>query len=145
MYIHFVFSSTRRHTRCELVTGVQTWTLPSCHLKASGAHRRRDRSAHRRHRRRSDGLRHVQGGRPRHAHCRGAPDPQGRRQVRPLRGAVMLSVAEALERILKSFRPLPAETVGIAEAFGRSEEHTSELQSLMRISYAVFCLKKKTK
>src|SRR3546814_1269437 len=27
---------------------------------------------------------------------------------------------------------------------GRSEEHTSELQSLMRISYAVFCLKKKT-
>src|SRR3546814_5194569 len=36
-----------------------------------------------------------------------------------------------------------------AESFGkdpdfRSEEHTSELQSLMRISYAVFCLKKKT-
>src|SRR3546814_3583509 len=29
-------------------------------------------------------------------------------------------------------------------ALGRSEEHTSELQSLMRISYAVFCLKKKT-
>src|SRR3546814_4262515 len=29
--------------------------------------------------------------------------------------------------------------------FARSEEHTSELQSLMRISYAVFCLKKKTK
>src|SRR3546814_3177226 len=28
-------------------------------------------------------------------------------------------------------------------AFDRSEEHTSELQSLMRISYAVFCLKKK--
>src|SRR3546814_2061994 len=27
--------------------------------------------------------------------------------------------------------------------YGRSEEHTSELQSLMRISYAVFCLKKK--
>src|SRR3546814_7526690 len=32
----------------------------------------------------------------------------------------------------------------IVEAL-RSEEHTSELQSLMRISYAVFCLKKKTK
>src|SRR3546814_3436172 len=29
------------------------------------------------------------------------------------------------------------------DAVGRSEEHTSELQSLMRISYAVFCLKKK--
>src|SRR3546814_5031373 len=35
---------------------------------------------------------------------------------------------------------------GAAEASGkRSEEHTSELQSLMRISYAVFCLKKKKK
>src|SRR3546814_9512358 len=32
-----------------------------------------------------------------------------------------------------------------AGAGGRSEEHTSELQSLMRISYAVFCLKKKKK
>src|SRR3546814_2638790 len=32
-----------------------------------------------------------------------------------------------------------------SSACGRSEEHTSELQSLMRISYAVFCLKKKTK
>src|SRR3546814_7763338 len=31
------------------------------------------------------------------------------------------------------------------ETFWRSEEHTSELQSLMRISYAVFCLKKKIK
>src|SRR3546814_9483362 len=33
----------------------------------------------------------------------------------------------------------------ISRPCGRSEEHTSELQSLMRISYAVFCLKKKTK
>src|SRR3546814_10777132 len=33
---------------------------------------------------------------------------------------------------------------GFVGAFNRSEEHTSELQSLMRISYAVFCLKKKT-
>src|SRR3546814_7147184 len=32
---------------------------------------------------------------------------------------------------------------GIAQEIERSEEHTSELQSLMRISYAVFCLKKK--
>src|SRR3546814_3582488 len=32
----------------------------------------------------------------------------------------------------------------LATAVARSEEHTSELQSLMRISYAVFCLKKKT-
>src|SRR3546814_10059961 len=33
--------------------------------------------------------------------------------------------------------------VGHEARLGRSEEHTSELQSLMRISYAVFCLKKK--
>src|SRR3546814_3735046 len=33
----------------------------------------------------------------------------------------------------------------ISFALDRSEEHTSELQSLMRISYAVFCLQKKTK
>src|SRR3546814_5489359 len=33
----------------------------------------------------------------------------------------------------------------LALSGGRSEEHTSELQSLMRISYAVFCLKKKKK
>src|SRR3546814_7568246 len=31
----------------------------------------------------------------------------------------------------------------LGQGIGRSEEHTSELQSLMRISYAVFCLKKK--
>src|SRR3546814_10853846 len=39
---------------------------------------------------------------------------------------------------------LPARVKAIAN-FSRSEEHTSELQSLMRISYAVFCLKKKKK
>src|SRR3546814_8350273 len=36
-------------------------------------------------------------------------------------------------------------TLGPAGPSRRSEEHTSELQSLMRISYAVFCLKKKKK
>src|SRR3546814_7668521 len=36
-------------------------------------------------------------------------------------------------------------TTASLSANGRSEEHTSELQSLMRISYAVFCLKKKKK
>src|SRR3546814_2107421 len=34
---------------------------------------------------------------------------------------------------------------GVGRGLERSEEHTSELQSLMRISYAVFCLKKKKK
>src|SRR3546814_10852433 len=42
-------------------------------------------------------------------------------------------------------RPLPNGDVANSASprDGRSEEHTSELQSLMRISYAVFCLKKK--
>src|SRR3546814_4529303 len=38
---------------------------------------------------------------------------------------------------------LVADIEGDAVRLSRSEEHTSELQSLMRISYAVFCLKKK--
>src|SRR3546814_7334251 len=38
----------------------------------------------------------------------------------------------------------PVEAVQVQQQQIRSEEHTSELQSLMRISYAVFCLKKKT-
>src|SRR3546814_2027517 len=40
---------------------------------------------------------------------------------------------------------LDSDTNIVAACFYRSEEHTSELQSLMRISYAVFCLKKKKK
>src|SRR3546814_9204595 len=40
-------------------------------------------------------------------------------------------------------RPREARNMALVDAFVRSEEHTSELQSLMRISYAVFCLKKK--
>src|SRR3546814_9765270 len=40
-------------------------------------------------------------------------------------------------------RPRAQRLTGRAVAAARSEEHTSELQSLMRISYAVFCLKKK--
>src|SRR3546814_5197702 len=54
------------------------------------------------------------------------------RQMRPLQPAVVCR--PAADRDGAEFRP-PC----------RSEEHTSELQSLMRISYAVFCLKKKKK
>src|SRR3546814_5185956 len=47
-----------------------------------------------------------------------------------------------------SFVAWPKHRVGVfktGKSLQRSEEHTSELQSLMRISYAVFCLKKKKK
>src|SRR3546814_10463778 len=47
-------------------------------------------------------------------------------------------------RIISSMRSVRiSNTVTFAPAAARSEEHTSELQSLMRISYAVFCLKQK--
>src|SRR3546814_8461790 len=49
---------------------------------------------------------------------------------------------KAMRRQCRENRPGRDEALCIAS---RSEEHTSELQSLMRISYAVFCLKKKTK
>src|SRR3546814_8499878 len=46
--------------------------------------------------------------------------------------------AEVIEWGVEANRQVP-----VLETFDRSEEHTSDLQSLMRISYAVFCLKKK--
>src|SRR3546814_10851719 len=51
--------------------------------------------------------------------------------------------ARAGEELTVEFTVLGQSFVGLNG--GRSEEHTSELQSLMRISYAVFCLKKKQK
>src|SRR3546814_4967774 len=52
---------------------------------------------------------------------------------------------ETVSRVLKRFQDDGLLQVDRRELelVGRSEEHTSELQSLMRISYAVFCLKKK--
>src|SRR3546814_5227465 len=58
-----------------------------------------------------------------------APDRAMRRSFRDLRG---LRLGDVHPDILD-----------LQEFVQRSEEHTSELQSLMRISYAVFCLKKK--
>src|SRR3546814_8976767 len=60
---------------------------------------------------------------------------QARRQ---LRGLLFRSIEFRAQLLRWRFRRLQL----IAQ--GRSEEHTSELQSLMRISYAVFCLKKKS-
>src|SRR3546814_2175352 len=51
------------------------------------------------------------------------------------------SVGSASARV--AMRSGNCQLSGMARAIRRSEEHTSELQSLMRISYAVFCLKKK--
>src|SRR3546814_8928355 len=68
----------------------------------------------------------------------GGPRHQGRELGTDRRLACTLHPLPALQpdrRPLGALQPV---------AGSRSEEHTSELQSLMRISYAVFCLKKKT-
>src|SRR3546814_6254715 len=55
-------------------------------------------------------------------------------------------IAPGLSRRIAGHRDRKAQHQPVRHCFGRrSEEHTSELQSLMRISYAVFCLKKKIK
>src|SRR3546814_6507309 len=90
-------------------------------------------------------FRSADGGRRRHRQAR--PDHRQGRQQRPrrppaatLRGAPRhpcgepRGAARAAHRLGRRLTPA---------AGTRSEEHTSELQSLMRISYAVFCLKKK--
>src|SRR3546814_507359 len=59
-------------------------------------------------------------------------------QARPARPKTLAEFAERVATL-----PLIADP-GTKWSYSRSEEHTSELQSLMRISYAVFCLKKKT-
>src|SRR3546814_6969737 len=57
-------------------------------------------------------------------------------------GALAIAIDQMLEHLPMAHHVIAQ--VHRHEA-GRSEEHTSELQSLMRISYAVFCLKKTTK
>src|SRR3546814_1638569 len=64
-------------------------------------------------------------------------------------GVVQLDVGEPAVDVAKARADVAGRRAGVRPhtlpefRFLRSEEHTSELQSLMRISYAVFCLKKK--
>src|SRR3546814_6592819 len=62
-----------------------------------------------------------------------------------LHGAQEASRRPGAYRQIAVLDPAPARDQRRERGRGRSEEHTSELQSLMRISYAVFCLKKKNK
>src|SRR3546814_4489135 len=62
------------------------------------------------------------------------------------RGEVPVRLTEAEASLMRAFALAPGVTFSredLVDGNARSEEHTSELQSLMRISYAVFCLKKK--
>src|SRR3546814_937180 len=91
----FFFSSRRRHTRCALVTGVQTCALPICARRRTRLRRR------------------------------AALEPRrGRTRAWPSLACGAGARSQRRDR-------------------RRSEEHTPALPSLMRISYADFCLKKK--
>src|SRR3546814_7021416 len=138
----FFFSSRRRHTRCALVTGVQTCALPIClpgfnmlgpgivigimiipYISSLS----------------EDAMRAVP------MHLREASYAMGASRFQT---AARVVTPAALSGIVASYilgiSRAVGETMVVAIAAGqRSEEHTSELQSLMRISYAVFCLKKK--
>src|SRR3546814_7033740 len=74
------------------------------------------------------------------AQCAGLPELRG---VKPFAGTVLshdFVEAALMRRGGRALHMVPS--LGGSYEEGRSEEHTSELQSLMRNSYAVFCLKK---
>src|SRR3546814_1419337 len=126
--VFFFFSSRRRHTRCALVTGVQTCALPISFSQ--------------------DKEIHVMNGLPRgmpHAETINAEAgkygmfrkrPRIADQLGPVSERPCIIQISRLEGICYPILKNRGELI-------RSEEHTSELQSLMRISYAVFCLQKK--
>src|SRR3546814_2514540 len=68
-------------------------------------------------------------------------DPHALRSVLPRPKAAEEPPIEQVRSVIDRVRE--GGDVALREMTKRSEEHTSELQSLMRISYAVFCLKKK--
>src|SRR3546814_9827416 len=124
--VFFVFSSRRRHTRCALVTGVQTCALP---IYQRGCER----------------------GKAKHlvdeADCLTEPGcdflgvhasvAQCRKGADAVGGVHVLALEVLRERQFDGlFLGADLDGEGV-----KSEENTSELQSLMRISYAVFCLK----
>src|SRR5262252_9236034 len=82
-------------------------------------HRSRDGSVDRGERRGADRLRHVQGRRPRTGRDRFAPDEEIGRQIRELGGRTVISVEEALSRLLAPLEKLPPEQVSIADGLGR--------------------------
>src|SRR3546814_9502767 len=68
--------------------------------------------------------------------------------IHRLRGSIGSLNREGRARLLAAFEQVDQHFRSLFTTLfqgGRSEEHTSELQSLMRISYAVFCLKKTNK
>src|SRR3546814_7256230 len=132
--ISFFFSSRRRHTRCALVTGVQTCALPiCCTVREIPTLDNGDVDI--------EALKKVLG--PKTAGIMLTnPSTIGVFERRIVEIAGLVHAAGGLlyydganlNAILGKVRP--------GDLGFRSDEHTSELPSLMRIQYAVFCLKK---
>src|SRR3546814_2373818 len=125
----FFFSSRRRHTRCALVTGVQTCALP---ISTDGGDMSwmgqalvnlplSDKAAIR-----ASGFYRSYGGTVDSIGTGGSDVAKNINDSKSYGGRISALIAPS-------------------DSFSRSEEHTSELQSLMRRSYAVLCLKKKNK
>src|SRR3546814_7687600 len=141
------FSSRRRHTRCALVTGVQTCALPiysdtglTRAFLSKVDHENWDRDTHRKIK--MPARDHFA------AKMTAEIDRRCWRHLLETLGFDQLLDRQAREEFYSSLtgEPPAFTSENCAATFGhiweRSEEHTSELQSLMRISYAVFCLKK---
>src|SRR3546814_6963542 len=132
----FFFSSRRRHTRCALVTGVQTCCSSDLFsLITLDEARRKDAAARREALNDADFV----------ILC--LPDDAAREAVAMIEGGRTKVIdASTAHRVapgwVYGFPEVSGHDAVAAAARVRSEEHTSELQSLMRISYAVFCLKK---
>src|SRR3546814_3411467 len=122
----FFFSSRRRHTRCALVTGVQTCALP--------VHQERIfRTRHDARAVRTAGIRLLPGFPARPPPLKFHSKSEWPASPRCLQSHPCVPAANGNNAAVR-----PAGTMPLSF---RSEEHTSELQSLMRQSYAVFCLK----
>ncbi len=89
------------------------------HLPVARPHRGRDGGADRCRHRRPDRLRHVQGRRSRNGRDRFAAVAQIRRQIRRLGDEFVISVEEALDRLLAPLESLPGEQISLAEGLGR--------------------------
>src|SRR3546814_10920476 len=132
-YMCFFFSSRRRHTRCALVTGVQTCALPICCRGRGIVYHAETRYLAR--------LAMMQ------RHASALPWLElANESTKPSAHFSPETFAARMARAAHVERPRSDHFAAFrAEHRLRSEEHTSELQSLMRNSYAVFCLKKKNK
>src|SRR3546814_7139712 len=151
-FYFFFFSSRRRHTRCALVTGVQTCALPIC-TDFGDQEPSVDEIVKELQSKPAEGVEGVQTRslRPGAAVATKAAAPASASislQVQfgfnssQIEGG-SLQTMQNLAAALASPQ-LQDRSFTVIGHTDRSEEHTSKLQSLMRISYAVFCLKKKT-